>query len=305
MIQLVFLLLLAVVLARTPEEPVTATLANASRPTTCAEEENVLATLSSPTVRAFRIAVRHPPYIADVGDGNSAPDYSGCPGGSGPPGPGAPRFVSLHEDAEIRVLGVVFPASGRPAEVPVRVGERTVEGLHLVQAYRLIDGKPVEFLVLDPPDGSWRARPLPPPPLPDSVYGSSFLIGPVGQGERTTVDLAAVDYDAAKRTFVLRFRRGGTAAVTIDRIDATGLDLAVVLDAAIGEGPFAALRSMFVAADHADVAEAAWTGDDGGEAAAPILAAGPVEVAAVRFRRPLPSRHNPSAPDHSFEGFLP
>ncbi len=65
----------------------------------------------------------------------------------------------------------------RPNTVPVRVGDRVEQGFHVVQLWVRFRERAEEVLVFYPPDGYWRARPLPPPHMRWSAYGSSFLVG--------------------------------------------------------------------------------------------------------------------------------
>ncbi len=75
------------------------------------------------------------------------------------------------------VVGHVFPAFWRPATVPVKIGDRVEHGLHLIQLWMRVNERSEEMLVVYPPDGYWRARPLPPKHLGWTAYGSSFMVG--------------------------------------------------------------------------------------------------------------------------------
>ena len=79
-----------------------------------------------------------------------------------------------------------------------------------------------------------------------------------------------------------------------------GTRLAIDLDPPVRDDrPFAALRSMFVTAEQADVAVAALRGEE----PAPILEFARAGASSVRFGRVRPSRHNLSAPDLIFDEF--
>ena len=81
---------------------------NASRPTRCAEEDNVYVKLLGPGVTSFRISAEHPPYIAAVSKDSTAPDFTHCDMSQDPSFPFAPRTVMLYEDAHIRLVGHTF-----------------------------------------------------------------------------------------------------------------------------------------------------------------------------------------------------
>jgi hypothetical protein len=66
-----------------------------------------------------------------------------------------------------------------------------------------------------PPDGYWRARPLPPPHMRWTAHGSSFLIGPIEDEGRPLVDIRDVSFDAETRSFRLSFARGGGATMRL------------------------------------------------------------------------------------------
>lgn len=69
-------------------------------------------------------------------------------------------------------------------------------------------------------------------------------------------------------------------------------------------GPFAALRSMHVAPDNADMSEISWRQAAGTTLQVrPLEAVQRIEAIDVRFGRSVPSRHNTSAPDIRFYDF--
>jgi hypothetical protein len=166
------------------------------------------------------------------------------------------------------------------------------------------DGRADEVLVLYPADGYWRARPLPPPNLRWSAYGSSFLIGPVETGPRPLVDIREVAFDPETRTFTLQFARGGGATLKLDRLDQERIVLDVKLDPPVADGPFAALRSMFVSEGNSDVAHVGWRGE-GSDAwrQEPVMDFKRARAAEIWAGRLVPSRHNTSAPDMVFRDF--
>jgi hypothetical protein len=188
--------------------------------------------------------------------------------------------------------------------VPVRVGDRVENGLHLLQLWTRFQERAEEVLVLYPADGYWRARPLPPAHLRWSAYGSSFLIGPVETAGRPLVDISEITFDPATRTFRLNFARGGAATLRLDRLDQDRIALDVTLDAPIANAPFAALRSMFVTEINNDVAQVGWR-SKGSKAwrQEPVMSFKGADAVELWAGRTLPSRHNLSAPDMVFRDF--
>ncbi|MCU0839628.1 MAG: hypothetical protein MUE49_13030 [Rhodospirillales bacterium] len=285
----------------------------ASRPTVCAEEDNITVRLAGDGVGALSITALHPAYAAAVIEDSTAPDFAGCDFSADPAYAFTPRTVVLHDGAHWRLVGHTFASLWRPAAPPVSVadggdragGEET--DLHLLQLFSKAVSPPIEVLVLYPADGYWRLKPLPPPHLAASAYGSSFLIGPIEIDGRPLVRLAAIRFEPAADRFHLTFARGGEASLRVTSLSPERADVAVAFSPpSRAEPAFAALRSMFVSPAVADVAEVRWQ-RGAGEAwqSEPILGFGEVTAVAVRFARAVPSRHNTSAPDLQFDRFRP
>jgi len=299
-------LLLGAVCPVTPlaAQTVDVDVVNASTPTRCAEEDNVYVKLQAPAIGAFRIVAEHPPYIGSVRQDSTAPEFSHCDMSADPRFEFTPQTVVLHEDARIRLVGHTFASFWRPDRVDFRVGDRVVSGLHLVQLLRREPAGDIEILVVYPSDGYWRPKPLPPPQLPDSAYGSSFLVGPIEERGRPLVALRSIRFDPALLRFELSFAQGSGGVLTVRQANRERTELEVLLDPPVAAGqPFAALRSMFVTPGQADVARASWTTATGETGAAPIMQTPTLRAASVRFGRVEPSQHNLSAPDLVFEGF--
>ncbi|HYF58651.1 MAG TPA: hypothetical protein VEA81_06810 [Burkholderiaceae bacterium] len=298
------LLALALPVAAGAAGPVPVDFVDASRPTRCAEEDNVYVRIEGPDVSSFRIVAEHPPYVASIVEDSTAPDFTDCDMSGDPVFRFEPRTVVLHEDATLRVVGHRFETFWRPENVDVVVDGRREPGLHLVQLIRRGPPRDVEMLVVYPSDGYWRPKPLPPAHLPDTAYGSSFLVGPIDEDGRPYVALSRIELDTASLRFALSFADGSRGTLAIERATPERIVLAVALDPPRPAGrPFAALRSMFVRTEQADVSVARWRGADGAPRVAPILGFGRVRAPSARFGRDLPSRHNLSAPDVVFEGF--
>lgn len=297
---------------------------NASTPTLCSETDNVDLTLTSPRVDRFTVEAVHPAYAGTIVADRTAPDFRFCDMSGDPVHRAEPREVTLFDSGHLKLVGFAFSSFWRPAAVPVRAGDRVETGLDLLQLHvrsevgadGRFDGSSgaatagggagtEEVLVLYPPDGYWRARPLSPPQLGFSAYGSSFLIGPVETaGPRPFVDIADVAVDPATATFRLRFVRGGEAVLALTTVDHDHTVLDVRLQGAVVGRPFAALRSMFVTETNADVARVGWLAPGGSEfREAPVMRFGHADAVELWAGRRLPSRHNTSAPDMVFRAF--
>src|SRR6202521_2448922 len=240
-------------------EPVAVEIVNASVPTLCTETDNVYLKLLSPEVREFAIEAAHPAYAGTIVADRTAPDFRNCDMSTDPVHRAEPRRVTIYETGDLQLIGYTFPSFWRPNAVPVRVGARVENGLHLIQLFVKFKERTEEVLVLYPADGYWRARPLPPEHLSYSAYGSSFLIGPIETDGRPFVDINDIAFDPATLTFRLAFARGGEARLHVEAVDREHIALEVQFDAPVAAArPFAALRSMFVTETNADVAQVAW-----------------------------------------------
>jgi hypothetical protein len=296
---------MAVLASPTRAAPLAVEVINASEPTLCAEKDNVYVQLRSAEVRRFTIVAEHPAYAGTIVVDRSAPDFRHCDMSSDPVFKAEPRRVTIYETADLQLIGYTFPSFWRPNTVPVRVGDRVEQGFHLVQLFTKYRQRTEEVLVVYPADGYWRARPLPPPHLGYSAYGSSFLVGPVEMTGRPFVDIREIAFDPATLTFRLGFARGGNASLHVAGVDEERIALDVELDPAVeATRPFAALRSMFVTETNADVARTVWI-SPGGQAyeAAAVMEFRRATALEFWAGRRLPSRHNTSAPDMIFRDF--
>ncbi|MFG1350001.1 hypothetical protein [Xanthobacter autotrophicus] len=309
-------------------EPIGVTVRNESVAATCAETDNVTLSFVSDKVSRFRIIARHPAYAGMLRVDRTEPDFDTCdfsgdpavpattpaPSGTSPAAATAPKRITIYETPDLWLTGFIFPSFWRAATVPFRVGTEVTQGLHMVQLWvRGENQQPEEVLVVYPPDGYWRARPLSPAHLSSTAYGSSFLLGPVEQAERPLVRLKEIGFAPQTRTFTLSFADGGKARLKLAGLDRDALTLEAEFD---GTAPrtFAALRSMYVTEGNADVARVSWrtlaktgasqSGAPASIGEAPILSFTDADnVAMLWAGRLVPSRHNTSAPDYIFDGF--
>jgi hypothetical protein len=277
---------------------------NASVPTLCAEKDNVTLNLVSPAVRRFTVEATHPAYIGSITNDRAAPDFSHCDFAAAALAPAPARRVTIYETEDWQLVGHRLPSFWRNSAVTVRVGDRVETGIHLLQLWTRFEERAEEVLVLYPPDGYWRARPLPPSHMRWSAYGSSFLLGPIEEEGRPFVDIRDVNFDPDTRSFLLSFARGGAATVRLRTLDQERIVLDAALDPVGAERPFAALRSMFVSETDADVAQLRWRAKNS-EAwqHAPVMEFKRASAAELWAGRTVPSRHNVSAPDMVFRDF--
>jgi len=291
--------------------PATVIVENQTRPTACAEEDNVSLTLRGDGIKRFRVEALQPAYVGSIEGDVTAPDFSACTfdGGAHPTDPAytfKQRRLVLHDDTQWTIVGMTLPTFWRPNRVPVRVGARSGNDFHLIQIFaKAKDQKPMEALVLYPTDGYWRLKPLPLARFGDGAYGSSFLMGPVEHDGRPVVNITSITIQPQPLSIRLRFADGGSASVRIAEISQKRTALDVTLHPATqGTRPFAVLRSMYVAADNADVSELEWQATRVADPqTSPLQQVTTLQAAQVRFGRTIPSRHNTSAPDIRFSGF--
>jgi hypothetical protein len=298
-------LLLALSAAAQAADGLAVDVVNASVPTLCAEEDNVYLKLQSAEARRFTIEAVHPAYAGTIQVDRFAPDFRNCNMSNAKTFKFQPRRVTLYETPDWWLVGYTFESFWRPNQVPVRVGDRVISGLHLLQLWTRGASRPEEVLVLYPADGYWRARPMAPPNLGWNAYGSSFLIGPVETEIRPFVDIKDVAYEPSTKTFTLDFVRGGNATLRVGKLDDERIVLDVNLSQVPGaQRPFAALRSMFVSEGNSDVARIGWrTKDSEAWQKDPVMEFKRATAAELWAGRLVPSLHNTSAPDMVFRDF--
>jgi hypothetical protein len=284
--------------------PIAVDIRDKGRPTLCAEEDNVYATMSEASVRRFEVVARQPVYGPGLKTDIQKPDFAHCAISAAHDFLFTPRTVTLYEDAKVMVRGVTYPRYWRPETVAVEVAGRGDSGFHLLQLFVKRGGEAQEVMVLHVADGYWRLRPLPLPQFKAAVYGTSFLIGPIEDSSRPFVRISKVTIDPATMTFRVAFAAGGEATVVLARVDRRAAHLTVALSDKAASGPmFAAIRSMYVQSDKADAARVTWRDQAGPWLSAPVIGFEPIRASAVAFDRTIPSRHNTAAPDMVFEGF--
>jgi hypothetical protein len=292
---------------------------NGSSPVLCAEEDNVTLTFRSDKVRRFRIEAVHPVYLAALDNDNWDADWTACDfgpetatkevegGAKEPPkAPRAPERVTIHETVDRWLVGLRFPDFWRKAEATVRVGDKTWEGLHLLQLWRVRPNGGEEVLVLYPQDGYWRVRPKAPRGRDLTAFGSSFLVGPVEIKERPIVRLRQVTYREVAGTdvFDLAFAAGGSATVRLSELSEKRLGLDVQLSETVSGLAFAAMRSMYVTAFNNDVERVAIRPPaTKGWAEAGIMDFKGGDAMEVWAGRRAISQHNTSSPDMIFKAF--
>lgn len=278
---------------------------NNSVPELCAEKDNIELDLYSERVRRMQIQAVHPSYISMIGTDRYAPDWTSCDLSHDPKFAAQAKRLTFWETPEFWLTGYAFPSFWRPNDVPVRVGDRVENGFHLVQLWMSYRERAEEIMVFYPPDGYWRARPLPFEDMRWTAYGSSFLVGPVETQQRPIVAFEEVAFDPQTRSFTLKFKRGGSARVRLDKIDQEHISLDVTYSGAMPDGlPFASLRSMYAMQTMSDAARVAWRTKRGASwQEADVFNFPGASATELWVGRHLPSRHNLSAPDMVFSKF--
>jgi hypothetical protein len=300
-----FAALLFAVLCASPTFAVTvAHVENVTTPTLCAESDNVYVKFSGADVRHFTIEAAHPSYLPKMGKDENAPDFTNCDQTHDPSFKFEPLDIVLFQDEEYRLVGHRYPTFWRPENVDFRVGDTVITGLHLVQLLRKTGGRWIELLVLYPSDGYWRMKPLTPDGMAETLYGSSFLIGPIVEDRRPYVPLSLVQFDRPTLSFKLVFHTGEGILKVVDS-SVTHTVVSVDLPAAVGAAPWAALRSMFVYPTKSDTAFVTVWPLGNAASIDRILDFKEADALSVSFFRPYPSHHNTSAPDMLFSGFKP
>lgn len=279
---------------------------NESEPVLCAEKDNVAISFANENVSAFRIEAAHPVYLSSAMRNNIEPDWTACDMASDPNFKPAsePRKVTLYEDPSVWVIGYTFPTFWRPATAKVRIGDRVEDNIHMLQFWIRGTDSAEEVLVLYPQDGYWRPRPMTPDNIRMTAYGSSFLIGPIQHDVRPLVNIEDVTIDPKKRSFQLKFVKGGSATLKIATVDMNRIALDVSFDKGIAGGPFAMLRSMYVTEFNNDTARIAvrehgakgWREDN-------IMKFDHARASDIWIGRLTPSQHNTTSPDLVFNSF--
>jgi len=274
---------------------------NLSEPMLCAEKDNVTLDFRSSDVRSFRIEAAHPAYIGSLARDSFEADWTECDLSKDPAHASdvtSPTRQTLYEEPGLWVVGWKMPTFWRPATATVRIGDRVTEGLHLVQVWMIRPMSGEEVLVFYPQDGYWRIRPLAPEGRAPTAFGSSFLVGPVETELRPIVKLREVAFDPKRMRFELTFERGGRARIAMSRVTTEKHVLEVDLDAPVTQGPFAALRSMYITEFNNDVARVAVRGfGEAGWTEAPVMTFKGGKVTDLWAGRVSVSRHNSSSPD--------
>jgi hypothetical protein len=294
--------------------PASVKVVNATRPTTCAEEDNVYVKLQGEGLRKLRIEARHPRYMGQVQADSYEPDFSDCKfdENSHPSDPKytfLPKRVILWESDTMLMVGNTHETFWRPNKVDFVVGAQVTPEVHLVQVYLKDKDEPKlgrhQFLVLYPPDGYWRAKPIPTLPLNYGVYGTSFLVGPIEEAGRPVVELSKVEFVPERKTFLLWYRDGSRGEMKIAEVDREHIALEYTHDRPLpATKPLAAIRSMYVSPEKSDTAEVSWRGAGAATLTTRPLPAFTEEQAnEVLFGRSVISKHNLSAPDMWFGAF--
>lgn len=290
-----------------PDE-IAVAVTNRSEPVLCAEKDNIQIDFASSNVKTFRVQAVHPAYIGTIAVDRYLPDFTACDMSADPVVATSVKKTvrrTIYETPEFQLVAYTYPTFWRGANTPIRIIDTenkidaTFREIHMIQVWTLHRERAEEVLVVYPPDGYWRARPLPFADMRWTAYGSSFLIGPVEMQERPIVDLKLITYDAQAKTFTLDFARGGSARMNIQALDTEHVALDVTLDGAIPRNlPFASLRSMYITDFNNDASRIAYKPRDAkrwGEGH--VMDFKSADASEFWLGRTTVSKHNTSAPD--------
>ncbi len=156
-----------------------------SKPTLCAEDDNVYLTFTNPRVRYFRIEARPPAVIGSIVVDSTAPDFTDCTIQDQPVGPEDKQDrVVLHEDDSMMLVGYRHSEFWRKGDVPLTVGNSEERALHLVQLFVKTPQGPLRIpRALSAGRLLARCGPSRPRASTEVAYGTSFLVGPVEEKE--------------------------------------------------------------------------------------------------------------------------
>ena len=304
---------LALVLASLPirdaraAESLGVTVENKSEAVLCAEKDNVTLTFASTALTQFRIEAAHPAYINAITADSFEPDWTQCAFKNEATAPARPpQRTTIYEDIDLWVVAHRYDSFWRDAGARVVIGDKSYDGIQLLQLWVIRPMGGEEVLVLYPQDGYWRMRPKAPAGRAPTAFGSSFLIGPVAQDKgRPVVDIKEVDFDPGARTFTLTYQDGNRAQVALALLNQERHRLEVTFAKPIHGQPFAALRSMYVTRFNNDVADiAVLEQGKAGWLESPIMDfKGASKATAMWAGRIAVSRHKTSSPDMTFDTF--
>ena len=138
------------------------TVENKSEPVLCAEKDNVTLTFASPEVKRFRIEAAHPAYIGSIATDSFDPDWTACPFKEEALATKPPQRITIYEDIDLWVVAHRNETNWREAGARVVIGDKSYDGIHLLQVWVIRPMGGEEVLVLYPQDGYWRLRPKAP-----------------------------------------------------------------------------------------------------------------------------------------------
>lgn len=291
--------------APAPEGPGLAFVENHSRPTLCAEDRNVVYTLSGPEIERFQIEASAPVYLPDLKAETATTDPADCPPRTQAGQPSAPRVETLFESEEIRVLA---ESRSAPAETPaprVAVAEAVRSDVARIRWLQKFEGDFHEILTVDLSDGALRLRPVPTEAIPNASYGIEIFVGPVERRPAPAVAIDRLKIDPAANALRMTFVKGGVAEVRFAAADRRRVVLEATVDGLpkpVAGQPFAAIRSMHVWPTKALVGRINWT-TTSGVFNEPVMDFRSGYASEVRFDRIEVSKLGAGAPDITFRGF--
>lgn len=281
----------------------TASASNLSKPTACAEDDNVnIPLVSASPLRSFTIEATHPTY--NVGQDNCAANFDNCP----PPAPGysfSPAVVKLFDDGETIVEAVREAEWWLPTGMEASVDDGSKENdVHYVRVYKKIAGSngwPQVFVLYM--DGNLRLIPQPPVGSDSVCFGSSVIVGPAATSARPYAEIRSVRYISLSDQLQVSYEAGGNAVISFEEISRSISQVSVAMNYA-GDLPFATFRSMYVEKGNSDVDTIDWVGASGQRHSSWIMDFPGGDGTEWFFYRQHRSDHNTSAPNITISNFV-
>ena len=271
---------------------------NLSKPTLCAEEDNVhIALRAAPLqhVESFVVEARQPTY--EIGVDHSEPNFTNCPTFNDPVFHFAnPGTFKLFDDGTTVINAVREATFYRPQAMSVQSGGTSIDNVHYIQVYRRIAGtSSYPQVLVGYTDGNFRLKPQPEAGRNDEVFGSSIILGPAVDAARPFVDIKSIQYLPGADSFAVRYRSGGSATLALESVtrDVLRLDVSADYEAEA----FARFRSMYVADANSDADHLLWHDGTGTQHNDPILNFQGGVGSDFLLTRDTRSLHNTSGPD--------
>ncbi len=248
----------ALAIARTENATLESLIAqNFSRPTMCAEEDNVSVPLFAPAgLGTLEIIASHPQY--DFFNDNCSSNFANCSIDSADDFTFTPGEQVLFDDGRTVIQGVRVERWFLPNTMVATVAGGPAFDSHFVRFIRRIGATNLfpEVMVINM-DGNIRLKPQAPVGKPnnDTCFGSSVLVGPADpSAERPVAEIVSLSYDPTEDRFDIAYRDGSTATLFVQTVDRSQAAMRVGIGYPVSNDmPAAIFGSMYIADGNSDV----------------------------------------------------